>query len=560
MGSIAMKLNVSRLAVLFACAWLGSAIIAQAQTLSPTECAAQANELLSHELASLAGEPGTDSSDARAIAGPANDATFLKRAYLDLIGELPTPEEVTEFSFDPSADKRDRLVVRLLADERFGANWGRYWRDVILYRRSDDRALLASAALESYLTGHFNQGTSWDKIAQSFITATGDVRENGETAIFIGQMGETAETTAEVARIFLGIQIQCAQCHDHPTDRWKREQFHELAAFFPRVEIRPVARGTGQRSFELVSVDRDRPGRRPGNIRRAESEHRMPDLNDPTAEGTVMTPTFFLTGRQIDLGTPDLERRTLLANWITGERDPWFARAFVNRMWSELVGEGFYEPVDDMGPDRACSAPETLDLLATQFRANGFDVKWLFRTIASTEAYQRESRSRREADELPFAANCSQRLRADQLYNSLTTALGVSTLGGGGRGRRGGGPRYGMGAPRSIFSFAFGFDPSEPREEIAMSIPQALALMNSPTINRSINAHDTGTALGGMLADGATDKAIIVELYLRCLAREPNPNELETCLDHVGQTPDRAEALEDIQWALINSTEFLHRK
>jgi hypothetical protein len=529
---------------------------ALAEKLDPAATASATNALLAQELSSLAGEEGV----ARA-AGRANDATYCRRVYLDMIGELPTPEEVTAFCFDPSADKRARLVDQLLADERFGENWGRYWRDVVMYRRSDDRALLASASCEEFLSSEFNKGTPWDQVARSFITATGDIRENGATAIFLAQMGETAETTAEMARIFLGIQIQCAQCHDHPTDRWKRQQFHELAAFFPRIEIRP-SNGNGlMRSFQVVSVDRERPFRGMGNQRRAESEHRMPDLQDPTAEGTVMTPTFFVTGRKVEIGTPDMERRTLLANWITGEHDPWFAKAFVNRIWSELVGEGFCEPVDDLGPDRECFAPQTMELLADQFRANRFDVKWLYRTIAATDAYQRESRSRRNPDQLPFLANCSQRMRADQLYNSLTTALGVASLEGGGRGRRnGGGQRYGLGGPRTIFNFAFGYDPSEPREEIAMSIPQALTMMNSPTINRLINGRNGQTALGQLLSSGADDEAIVIELYLRSLAREPEAEELETCLAYIRDTPDRREALEDVQWALINSTEFLHRK
>src|SRR5262245_27950539 len=169
-------------------ATVGMSGAADAEKLSPADAAARVNEALAEEIVQLGGSPGQ-------AAPQADNETYLKRVSLDLIGELPTPEEVTAFVLDPLPDKRARLVGRLLADERFGRNWGRYWRDVILYRRSDDRALLTSVTLENYLTQEFNQGTGWDKVAKAFITATGDVRENGSTALIMAQMGETAETT-----------------------------------------------------------------------------------------------------------------------------------------------------------------------------------------------------------------------------------------------------------------------------------------------------------------------------------------------------------------------------
>jgi hypothetical protein len=535
--------------------WLGGSLTTvaapavAAEKLSPAETAAAVDRLLAEEV--FAGPDGT------AETAPAcDDATFLKRTSLDLIGQLPTPEQVTAFALDPLPDKRARLVDRLLADDRFAMNWARYWRDVILYRRSEDRALLVAESLETFLAEQFRQNAPWDQIAKAFVTAEGDVREHGETALFMAQGGATEETAAEVARIFLGIQIQCAQCHDHPTDRWKRQQFHELAAFLPRVELRPV-RDPQKRSFEIVGVDREARFRGNPNLRRATLEHYMPDLQDPTAQGTLMTPKFFVTGRDLEQGADDERRRSVLANWLVADSNPWFTRALVNRLWGELVGEGFYEPLDDMGPDRQCTAPQTLDVLAEQFRANRFDVRWLYRTITGTVAYQRESRSRRTPDGTPFVANCSQRLRADQLYDVLTTALGTSPTGQ--RGRNQGPARYGQGGPRGFFAQLFGFDPSEPREEIAGSIPQALALMNSPLINQAISARRPGTGLSRLLAETADDEEVVVELYLRCLAREPKPAEIDTCLEHVRSTGNRGEAFEDILWALINSTEFMHR-
>ena len=258
--------------------------------LDPQDVARHADELLSKEM--FGGSEGT----ASAAAPKADDQTFLRRASLDLVGYPPTPEEITAFALDGSPDKRALAVERLLARKEFGENWARYWRDVILYRRSEDRALLVSEAVVKFLSDALNNDPHWDTIAKRFITATGDVREEGATAIIMAQMGNTEDTTAEFSRIFLGIQIQCAQCHNHPTDRWKREQFHELAAFFPRVGVRPVKDGE-MRSFAVISVDREPKKKRPDKPKIGALEHHMPDLNHPEEEGKLMKPVFFATGQ-----------------------------------------------------------------------------------------------------------------------------------------------------------------------------------------------------------------------------------------------------------------------
>ncbi|MEM8680461.1 MAG: DUF1549 domain-containing protein, partial [Planctomycetota bacterium] len=240
----------------------------------------------------------------------ASDYAFIRRVTLDLVGHLPTPAEMDAFVDDTRPEKRLELVNRLLQDDRYGENWGRYWRDVIFYRRAEDRALLAADAASEFLEAELNANTPWDEIATAFVTAEGDIREQGETAIIAAQTGRPEETVAELSRIFMGIQIQCAQCHDHPFDQWEREQFHELAAFYPRVGLRPVRQPEGGRSFEVVASDRNRPrARKNPNRYRPRSEHYMSDLDDPSAEGTLMTPTFFVTGDSVQLGASDAERR-----------------------------------------------------------------------------------------------------------------------------------------------------------------------------------------------------------------------------------------------------------
>lgn len=540
--------SVPRIAVVVAL--FSSLPPAVADELNALDSAKKVDALLAEELFQ---RPDGSSVE---LAPQTGDETFLRRATLDLVGRPPSPAEITAFAFDRSPDKRAALVERLLADSGFGRNWGRYWRDVIFYRRSDERALIAALPAENYLAERFNAGASWDAIARSFVTATGDIREEGRTAIIMAQMGDVNDVTSEVSRILLGVQIQCAQCHDHPTDRWKRRQFHELAAFFPRIQLRPK-RGGGPISFEVASFDnggRRRPQAMVGA--RGELEHYMPDLQDPTAEGTLMTPVFFLSGQQLPAAESDLERRQALANWMTDVKNPWFAKAFVNRIWAELVGEGFYEPVDDLGPERKCSAPATIEFLAEQFAAHGYDIKWLFRAIMATAAYQRECRPRRNPEQVPFTANCSQRLRSDQVYDSLFSALGG--LAGEPQRQRGAGP-YGIGGPRAAFGTVFGYDPSDRRDEISGSIPQALLLLNSPLVNRAISERRSGDNLGKLVAQIGDDDDVATELYLRCLAREPNEKELAACREYVKRVGDRSEAFEDVFWALVNSAEFLYR-
>ncbi len=489
------------------------------------------------------------------LATRTSDEVYLRRVYLDIVGEVPTTNDILAFSLDADSNKRAKVVNTLLADKAYGENWARYWRDVIMYRRTEQRSIIAANSMTEYLTDELNANAGWDKIARAFITATGDVQENGATGLIMAHGGQPEDTVAEASRVFMGIQIQCAQCHDHPYDRWKREQFHELAAFFPRVAVRPSGQGS-DRTFLVNATDARFEQRRANNNNRFRGtpEHYMPDLNDPSARGKLMQPVFFATGQELKAGVRDAERRATLADWMTSRDNPWFAKAIVNRMWSELVGEGFYEPVDDIGPDRDCSAPETLAYLSTEFVNNGHDLKWLMRTITATEAYQRDSLSRRNIDETPFLANCPQRLRADQLYSQLIAVLEVPERGGARRG-----PYGAAGGPRVAFNQLFGYDPSERRDEIKGSIPQALALMNSPLINGAISARP-GTMLGRLMSEVEDNDDLVVEVYLRTLARQPSEDELNICLAHVKEVGNRGEAFEDILWSLINSTEFAHRR
>ena len=547
MGLVAVGL----LASIFA----GRPVVAKTNASKPSaaQTAHQVDQLLAAELFK---------PDAK-LAPRAGDATYLRRVWLDIVGDIPQPEHVTAFILDPAKDKRERVVNELLDKPLYGQNWARYWRDVILSRRLEERAQLVSNALVADLTDKLNKNESWDQIATDFVTATGDVRVNGATAILTAQDARTDETAAEMSRIFLGIQIQCCQCHNHPYDQWKREQFHEFAAFFPRMALRPVQSPT-RRTFELISDDRpELPGRVNPNAqnRRGKPEHYMPDLKDPAAQGMKMQPKFFLTSATLPFGTPDAERRATVAEWMTA--NPWFATALVNRMWAELVGEGFYQPIDDIGPDRKPSAPKAVAALSRGFADSGYDIKWLIRTICATEAYQRESRPRREADGTPFVANVAQPLRSDQLFNAILTAADIdeSKESVSRRGRPGGGKPYGLNATvRQGFEAAFGYDPSDPRETVVRSIPQALALMNGVRLNLAVRAVGHETMLGRQIDEIKDDSALVQELYLRTLTREPTETEVNSVLAYCKETKNRPAVFEDLLWALLNSSEFSHRR
>jgi hypothetical protein len=353
------------------------------------------------------------------------------------------------------------------------------------------------------------------------------------------------------------MQIQCAQCHDHPYDRWKREDFHELAAFFPRIGVQQLQSPT-RRSFLVVARDGRMKVAKNDDGKRPMAEHMMPDLEDPSAPGTQMQPKFFLTSAKLPVGSLDVDRRETLAKWLT--ENPWFATAAVNRMWAELVGEGFYEPIDDIGPDREPRAPETIKLLSAGFRRSGYDMKWLIETICATEAYQRQSRPRGDGQEhVPFAASIPQPLRADQLYNVVLSALDLNDeepreAGRGG----GGGGLYRRPGKRGQFNLTFGYDPSEPRETITGSIPQALGLMNSPQVAGVLKANRG--VLAGLLNEIDDNEELFVELYLRTLSRQPTPDELARGLAYLDEVGNRKAAVEDLAWALLNSAEFRHRR
>ena len=592
--------------------WGLLAIPAQAEKPSPLATAKQVDALIEGELAKAHVTP----------APLVNDDTFLRRASLDLAGTIPTPNQVTDFVLDPDPNKRGKLVDRLLKSDEYADIWASYWREVIFSRATEARARIMQDLFETWMKGQLTQNVGWDKIATELLTATGSTKEDGDIALIYCHTGDPEELAAEASRIFLGIQIQCANCHNHPYEKWTREDFHQFAAFFPRIQVRPEPDNQGtflvksvdnlagrqamRANFDpaqaFVRMDQNRDGKvtkdevtrvqflaqrfdqilalgdtnkdgamskeefeklpRPDNNQpgRGSAEHYMPDLDNPTAEGKLMQPVFFVNHAKIKTGTDDLDRRETLAKYITARNNPAFARSFVNRIWAEMIGEGFTDVIDDMGPGHDAKAEKVIDLLADNFASSGYDIQWLYRTIANTRVYQRQLRTSTIGDGV-FAAASPTRLRSDQIYNSLTSILGESLVPQQARGGMGGGAaqRFANQGGRKGFGNLFGFDPSTPQADIIGTVPQALFLMNQGGVNSAMRASGR-TRLATLLSQNPDDHDALSELYLLVLSREPSKSEVEVNLAYLTSVGNRNEAFEDMLWSLLNSSEFITKR
>ncbi len=467
-----------------------------------------------------------------------SDEAFLRRVSLDLTGKLPTPDEIHRFTADRARDKRERLVERLLASEAYAVNWGRYWRDALTYHTPASANYLRWALFDRWWVEQFRRNRPWDQVVTALVTASGINDEVAPVNYLTALYGNPVEVASTTSRVFLGVQIQCAQCHDAKTERWKREQFHGLAAFFGRARL-------------IQHKDVDGRGTPYTIESRADGQYTMTDKRD--AEHLIPMAPRFLTGQTLPMESTDEERRQALARLITAPDNPWFARCYVNRTWTALLGWGFYPSVNDLGEAKP-RYPEALDAMAKDWVASGYDVRWLFRTITRTEAYQRGLQPRDAAGQRTPAV-CPTWLRPEQVFEALQQALRFDE-----NDRKIPAPAPSS-APalqrhkglRHMVYQAFKVDPSLPLREQQGTIPQVLLMMNSALVHAS-TAADGKTVLAELLASGKADEEIVAALYERVLARRPTDAERATCLKYVRKVGDRKEALEDVLWALVNST------
>ncbi len=473
-------------------------------------------------------------------ARPADDAEFLRRVYLDLVGKIPTAAEACSFLDDPSPDKRTQLVESLLESPAYLSHATESYRSLLLPEADTDGQLRSlMPTFEAWLRKKVAEEAGYHQIVREVLTVRLGGRgsragnaydpraEPSPLAFYVAKDAKPENLAAGTARTFLGIRLECAQCHNHRFDHWKREEFWGLAAFFAGVSKQGKDEGFG-------------PIREVADRR----ELVIPDTSH------IVKAAF------LDAKKPQWGRRTsgreLLADWVTAPENPYFARAAVNRIWARFFGTGIVDPVDDFRDDNPPSHPELLDELARQFRSHGYDLKFLIRAITATKAYGLTSAVGRSELAPPslFAAMAVRTLSPGQLFESLTQATAFHD---------GAGGPYGYeGVSKQRFVELFTNRDEKPTEG-ETTILQALALMNGPFIANVTNLETSDTLAAVADAPYLDTAGRIETLYLAALTRKPRPDELEKLVPYVergGPSGDRSKALADVFWALLNSPEF----
>src|SRR5262245_51411554 len=263
-----------------------------------------------------------------------SDETFLRRVSLDLTGKLPDPDALHRFVADRTPDKRAKVIDELLKSEAYAVNWGRYWRDTLTYHTPASANYIRWKLFDEWWTAQLRHNRPWDQVVTALVTAHGINDESAPVNYLTALYGNPVEIAATTSRIFLGVQIQCAECHNAKTEPWKREQFHQFAAFFGRARL-------------IQHKDVEGRGTPYAIESRADGQYSMTDKKDP--DRLIPMQPRFLTGESIALDASDDDRRQALARFLTSPKNPWFAKCYVNRIWTTLMGWGFYASVTDLG-------------------------------------------------------------------------------------------------------------------------------------------------------------------------------------------------------------------
>ena len=458
------------------------------------------------------------------------DAEFLRRAYLDVTGVIPTADQAKAFLDDKSADKRARLIDALLDDPNYGRKHADIWLAKLFPKDSDNR-FVQPGPFHEWLKGEFNKNTPWDQFVSGLVSATGTVDEHPEVTFFLANRSIDKLTDATTQH-FLGVRLGCAQCHNHPFAPTKQAEYWGMAAFFSKVSAeRPKNPNKGG--------DNDKLGVHEGKV--------PSKAKDFFPESAKKVSAKFLGGPEPKLSAAE-PYRPELAKWMTSPTNPYFAKAAVNRTWAVLFGNGIVDPVDDLIDRNKPSHPELLDHLAKQFVASGYDQKHLIRAICLSRAYQRSAKPNESnrADDQLFSHLAVKQMSAYELFDSLTVVIG-GDKGGKPDGKKGDNPKRGPATERERFAafYTAGAEEVNPTEFEA-GIPQMLRIMNAK--NGPITA--TAKQLAGKLPPAEA----IERLYLTALARRPTADETKRLTEHVKANPTDGYA--DVLWALINSSEF----
>jgi len=488
------------------------------------------DELVAEKLRAVGAEP----------APLCTDEEFLRRVSLALVGLPPSPEERAAFLADerPMPEKRAALVHALVQRPEFADQWVMRFAELLRIRSGREVSPKAAQAWFEWLQSELRAGVGIDDLVKEQLTASGDNFDVPQASYFLAER-DPKVLAENAAQSLLGVRISCAQCHNHPFDRWTQDDYAGFVAFFSEV-----------RSKRAEDPDE-----------RTVSDRRGAGFRHPTTK-QVVEPRF-LGGEAPDLGRR--LRRDVLAEWLTAPENPWFARNVANRVWAAYMGRGVVEPVDDVRVTNPPSSAALLDALGARLVESDFDLADLATEIVLSRAYQRTSAAP-GGDSLPwdrenFAAFGVRRLRAETLSDSLAAVTGVDEdlprLAPGVRATQ-----LADGADASYFLRAFG---RAPRETVcacevsdAPSLSQALHLVNGRTVHEKVVR---GSVVQDLIDAGADDVAAVTELYERALCRAPLPPERDAVLEVLaGAGEDRKAALEDVFWALLTSNEFLFQR
>ncbi|MGI8744048.1 MAG: DUF1549 domain-containing protein [Bryobacteraceae bacterium] len=468
----------------------------------------------------------------------ADDSTFIRRAFLDAAGILPTAEEVENFLADKSTGKRQKLIDRLVERDEFVDYWAYKWSDLLLV---SSRKLRPNAmwAFYDWIRDSVKQNKPWDQFTREIFTGSGSTRQNGALNYFVLHK-DPIDLAENVTEAFLGQRLTCARCHNHPLEKWTQKQYYQFANLVSRVGIKNGSEAGDVVVFAKTSGDINHPR-----------------LLRPLAP----TP---LDGKPISLDSTE-DRRIALADWLTSPENPYFARSFVNRVWGNFMGRGIVNPVDDVRATNPASNEELLSALTKDFTGHKFDAKYLIRTIMNSSAYQlsAEANSTNQNDNIFYSKYIIKRLPGEVILDAYSQVTGVpSAFSGYPAGTRA------MQLPdtqvKSQFLTIFGrperlvCDSSE--RSFDPTIGQALNVINGDTLNKKLSAPDGNVAL--FLKLGLSDSKILDHLFVSAFSRYPREAEKSALLADLAESrsamkDSRRQALEDMAWALLTSKEFL---
>ena len=465
-------------------------------------------------------------------SGRASDEAFLRRVFVDLVGQVPTEEEYTRFITSQEPNKRDLLIDELLARKEFTEVWVSKWAEWLMMRSSINTSSKAITLYYTWLSEQIAENVPLDKMVRSVLGASGGTFKNPATNFYQIEP-DVLKVSENVAQIFMGMRVQCAQCHNHPFDRWTMDDYYSFASFFKQ-----VGRKQGEDYRETIVFNAG------GG-----------EVNHPIG-GRVMPPVF-LGGGPADVTGKD--RREVLAEWLASPRNPYFAQNFVNRIWHHFFNIGIVEPVDDVRVSNPASNDPLLVELARRFTESNYDFKGLVRDICRSEAYQRstEKNASNETDERNFASQTLRRIKAESMLDIISQVTSTKDkfpqLPVGARA-----VQIADGATNTYFLTTFGRATRETacscEVKMEPTLSQALHLLNGETSNQKIVQ---GGIIAAMRNEKLSPEQIIERLYVRCLSRKPLPEELDALKPMFAEGVDVNRSLEDIFWALLNSREFL---